>query len=213
MDLKTCEAIKKHYDRLTKLILERSEIKNSFWVDPYCDIDWFTLLTPIEYNMWTAIRGFGHAPFYPQYPVGNYFLDFANPSIMVGIECDGALYHQDKEKDKKRDKWLADNGWIIYRISGSDCVKEGVDIESNIDISYDERCEGERFNYLNTCYGLIKAIGIYHFNYYPFFPQLDQVAFAAECLSNRLSIKSQFHQVLLDKVMQKFYSEQEKTIY
>ena len=211
MDLKTCEAIRKHYDKLTKFILERSEIKNSFWVDPYCDIDWYTILTPIEYNMWTAIRGFGHAPFYPQYPVGNYFLDFGNPSAMVGIECDGQLFHKDKEKDKKRDKWLSDNGWIIYRISGSDCVKDTIDIDC--DMSEDEIIEAEIYNYMNTCWGLIKSIGIYHFNFKPFYPELAEMQFAAECLSHRLSIKTQLHQVLIDRRIQNYYQEQEKTIY
>lgn len=211
MNLDVRKEIRKHYSKLTDSILERSEIKNSFWVDPYCDIDWCGFMTPIEFNMWTEIRHFGHAPFYPQYPVGKYFLDFGNPSTKVGIECDGEEFHKDKEKDRKRDKWLSDNGWIIYRISGADCVKDTKDID--LDMSEEERSEAVMYNYMNTCLGLVKSIGIYHFNFNPFYPQLEQMHFAAECLLRRLSIKTQFHQVLLDRRMQNYYQEQDKTVY
>lgn len=212
MELNKHEKIRLHYSYLTDLILERSEIKNSFWVDPYCNsLDWVEMFTPIETQMWSAIRCFGKAPFYPQYPVGRYFLDFGNPSTKIGIECDGADYHTDVERDKRRDKWLAKNGWIIYRITGSDCVKE--EMETDEYSTDDEKYEVLRFNYMKTCLGLVKAIAIYHFDYYPYYPRLHDVQCAAECLSERLSIKSQFHEVLLDRVMQRYYSEQERTIY
>ena len=44
-------------------------------------------------------------PFYPQYPIGKYFVDFADPVKKIVIECDGKKYHQDKEKDKRRQRY------------------------------------------------------------------------------------------------------------
>lgn len=213
MELNKHDKIRLHYSYLTDLILDRSKIRNSNWVSPYCDIDWASMFTPIEEQMWGVIRGFGHAPFYPQYPVGNYFLDFGNPSVKVGIECDGALYHQDKERDYKRDKWLFDNGWTIYRISGSDCVKSELEIdEDNIDITENETTEIDIYNSEKTCLGLIKAIGIYHFDYQPFYPQTKQFELAMICLLKRVSIRSKEHENLINKVLSNFYSRQTESI-
>lgn len=77
-------------------------------------------LTPIERWLWSDIRTVG-AVLYPQYPVGRFFVDFGNPVVRVAIECDGAAYHQDKEKDAKRDAELQRLGWAVYRITGKDC--------------------------------------------------------------------------------------------
>lgn len=95
-------------------------------IDPY-EVDWLHVFTPIEYALWHDIRSAG-CVFYPQYPVGRYFVDFGNPVAKVAIECDGAKWHMDKEKDAARDKKLRDAGWSVYRISGSDC-RDGVGME------------------------------------------------------------------------------------
>lgn len=81
------------------------------------------IMTPIESWFWADIRACD-AVLYPQYPVFNFFLDFANPVAKVAIECDGAAYHQDKAKDAARDRRLADAGWSVYRISGASCRLE-----------------------------------------------------------------------------------------
>jgi hypothetical protein len=80
-------------------------------------------MTPIEYWLWADIREC-NAIFYPQYPVGRFFVDFANPVAKVAIECDGYHYHLDKAKDRDRDEILARMGWTVYRISGADCMTE-----------------------------------------------------------------------------------------
>jgi hypothetical protein len=77
-------------------------------------------LTPIENWLWSDIRAVG-AVLYPQYPVGRFFVDFGNPVARVAIECDGAAFHQDKEKDAARDAELERMGWTVYRITGKDC--------------------------------------------------------------------------------------------
>jgi len=78
-------------------------------------------MTPIELAIWERIRNV-NAVFYPQYPVGRYFADFGNPVAKVAIECDGKMFHLDKERDAKRDKDFAEMGWDVYRIPGRICM-------------------------------------------------------------------------------------------
>jgi very-short-patch-repair endonuclease len=113
-------ALREHYAWLTPKIM--AEAVNEWATDPYA---WNGMvhMTPIEYWLWHDIRECD-CVLYPQYPVGRVFLDFANPKAKVGIECDGAAYHQDKAKDAARDAELAAMGWSIYRITGSDCRTE-----------------------------------------------------------------------------------------
>lgn len=87
--------------------------------DPYGYFNWFNVFTPIEYNVWCDIR-YWCIPFYPQYPVDKYFIDFADPIKKIGIEVDGKEYHQNFEKDFKRQQEIENLGWEIYRINGRD---------------------------------------------------------------------------------------------
>lgn len=98
--------------------LKRQWDKDPETVDPYI-YDWASVFTPIEESMWAEIRSVGLTMF-PQVPVFNYFLDFANPFLKVAIECDGAQWH-DPEKDAKRDRKLEREGWTIYRVPGKVC--------------------------------------------------------------------------------------------
>lgn len=77
-------------------------------------------MTPIEAALWGEIREC-NVVMYPQFPIGRFFVDFANPVARVAIECDGYEYHLDKVKDRARDAWLEENGWTVYRITGADC--------------------------------------------------------------------------------------------
>lgn len=54
-----------------------------------------------------------------QYRVSKYSLDFAWPAKKLYIEIDGSQHENSKEYDKKRDKFLYDNGWVGLRISWS----------------------------------------------------------------------------------------------
>lgn len=89
--------------------------------EPYI-MDWLRLFTPIEAAVWSDIRGQG-LPFYPQLPVLNYFIDFGCPMLKIGIECDGKAWHNN-ERDRIRDKKLADIGWTIFRIEGHECKRQ-----------------------------------------------------------------------------------------
>jgi very-short-patch-repair endonuclease len=111
------EAAKHFYEQAREQILAAP--CNEWAVDPYA---WtpYIRMTPIEDWLWSDIRD-ANAVFYPQYPVDRFFVDFANPVAKVAIECDGAAFHQDKAKDAARDKRLAELGWAVYRITGSEC--------------------------------------------------------------------------------------------
>jgi very-short-patch-repair endonuclease len=102
-------------------------------VNPYF-LDWD--FTPIERLAWMDIRG-GGIPMYPQFPVGRMFIDFADPVKKIGVELDGAAYHQ-HEKDLARDTDLAKQGWKIFRVKGRDAVKIAPNpFENQYELLYD----------------------------------------------------------------------------
>lgn len=75
--------------------------------------------TPIELNFWNDIRCMWIL-LYPEFPVWNYFLDFADPIKKIWIEIDWEIYHLNKEKDIKRQKEIEKMWWKIYRFKWRD---------------------------------------------------------------------------------------------
>ena len=81
-----------------------------------------------------------------QYGVGGYRIDLVIKSFdgkenLLGIECDGRLYHSSKyarERDYHRQKYLESRGWKIYRIWSSNWWKNP-DLEINKIIKYLEK--------------------------------------------------------------------------
>ena len=58
------------------------------------------------------------------YGIGRYyFLDFALPDLKIAIECDGEYWHQDKEKDLERQKYIESLGWQFIRFTGKEISK------------------------------------------------------------------------------------------
>lgn len=92
--------------------------------DPYQIADWVTLFSPIEYDAWSEIRGYGLA-LWPQLPVGKFFVDFGNPVAKIALECDGREFH-DPAKDRARDAALNEMGWRVFRVTGSECYQTRV---------------------------------------------------------------------------------------
>lgn len=88
--------------------------------DPYLT-DWVRLFTPIESSAWEAIRYRG-LPFYPQYPIDRFFVDFADPDKKLIIDCDGKEFHNAKS-DGIRDEKLISLGWTVFRVSGAECIR------------------------------------------------------------------------------------------
>jgi REase_MTES_1575 len=98
---------------------------NDWGVDPYqWEFEGGIRLTPIELMFWSDVRAAG-VVLYPQYPVGRYFVDFANPAAHVAFECDGAAYHRDVDRDAARQTEIESLGWLVFRIGGTDCWREG----------------------------------------------------------------------------------------
>ncbi len=179
--------IANHYKWLTPEIEQASYKYKRRWVDPYCGINWGELFSPIEEVTWQSIRCFGSVPLYPQYPVLKYYIDFANPVVKIGIECDGKEWHENRtEKDLQRDKKLAAEGWTIFRISGSDCVRVIDEYYDRYDMEKGD-AENALRRYYTTVDGLIKAIGIFFFecsDHYFFYPEY---ALAQQCLLKYVS--------------------------
>ena len=119
---------------------------------------WHLLMTPIEMAVWEEIRKHG-LPFWPQYPAGRYFLDFACPVACVGIECDGLEFH-DKAKDAVRDAALARLGWTIYRVPGWQCVRQLDDVDA--DVSTDEWDQHLAQRSRHTVHGVLDLIAAIH---------------------------------------------------
>lgn len=122
MPMPDWDRIRRHYDGLEEKIITAP--RNEWGVDPYAWESAGITLTPIESWLWDDIRTVDLV-LYPQYPIGRFIVDFANPRAKVVIECDGAEFHKDKHKDAIRDAVLQAKGWTVYRLSGKDC-RDGV---------------------------------------------------------------------------------------
>lgn len=56
--------------------------------------------------------------FKTEYYQGKWFIDFAFVKDKIAIEIDGRQHNlpERKAKDKEKDLWLVNNGWVVYRI-------------------------------------------------------------------------------------------------
>ena len=95
------------------------------------------LYTSLEKKLYAMLMSLNMPyPLYAQYSAGptlDYQLDAAIPSLGIGIEADGEIWHNNFDKitkDRKRDSELANNGWIIVRFTDkelndhpNDCIK------------------------------------------------------------------------------------------
>jgi hypothetical protein len=147
---KTLLSFRDYYQAHEKEIIILSKTHPHTWYESY-PIDWSTVLTPIEMEIWDIIRSTGRIVMYPQYPVLNYFVDFANPGKKIIVEVDGKDYHTDKDKDYLRDQELYSKGWKVFRISGAEAYKQ---------VEYDEDEEGDDYVdwVKNTGEGIIWAM-------------------------------------------------------
>ena len=175
----------------TAEIFEVAKKDKCRWSDPYSiGIEWQEMYSPIEYHTWCCIRSFGKAPLYPQYPVGRYFSDFGNPVVKVALECDGREWHQDKEKDLRRDTEFKKLGWSVYRVPGVDCFRiyeEYEALKEENDFTDQDKYYILQNWYSDTVEGVIKAIAIFYFDY-NFCLHEKEMELAFNCLKARISI-------------------------
>jgi len=153
------DGIRHLYQENLPEIMERQKISRSAWADPYF-LDWNRIFSPIEQMVWCAIRTEGPVVLYPQFPVDNVFIDFANPYLKIGLEVDGKAYHN-KAKDQLRDQALAQKGWRIFRVTGAECHRD-YDDTASLESYSAEREALEHYIY-NTSDGVIRAIRAVYF--------------------------------------------------
>lgn len=86
--------------------------------------------TEVERHLWRYLRrnqleGF---KFRRQQPTGRYIVDFVNFKRKIVIEVDGGQHAIGNTKDRKRDKWLREEGFEVLRFWDNDVLKniEGV---------------------------------------------------------------------------------------
>lgn len=145
------------YMEMIPFILERSRVNVNAIINPY-KVDWGSFLSHIEYDAWCSIRSH-YVALYPQFPLFNYFIDFANPFLRIGVELDGKKYH-DPVKDAARDRMLWKYDWKIFRIPGRECYTKFIsyDTLSESELDDDEK-KSELENWiLNSSDGVIYAL-------------------------------------------------------
>ena len=123
-------------------------------------IDWDSVFTPIEKAVWIELQSLS-LPFWPQYPISKFFVDFADPIKKIVIECDGK--HHTREADRPREKIIRDLGWKIFRVTGAECLR-AIDPQSlerdykDQVIDGDQYLERMREYFLTTSTGVLSAI-------------------------------------------------------
>ncbi|KGO93181.1 hypothetical protein Q766_07670 [Flavobacterium subsaxonicum WB 4.1-42 = DSM 21790] len=145
-------------------ILQTSENDIRKWDQAYL-IDWLRHFSPIEKSAWNSIRGIGGIVLYPQFPVFNFFIDFANPYLKIGLELDGKDYH-DPVKDLEKDKKLGRLGWKIFRVTGKEANADYL-TNNELDergITGLQKKEAIEHWILNTCDGLLTAVKYWYFS-------------------------------------------------
>lgn len=162
---KRWELLRRIYQEYAGEIKEAHDEHPHYGTDPYF-VDWMPIFTPIEYSAWCSIRYRG-LPLYPQVPVLQYFIDFANPHMKIGVECDGKDWH-DPEKDRKRDLHLHEHGWKIFRVSGSECNRNWMTDYEMMLADLDQQAREEQLEhwFYDTSDGVFEALRIYYFNHY-----------------------------------------------
>lgn len=151
-----------YYKAHEQAIIALHKKKPGLWYDSY-PFDWVSVFTPIEMDAWCLIRGKGGMVLYPQYPVLNYRLDFGNPALKIGFECDGKDFH-DINRDYDRDQRLWEAGWRIFRCTGSELHRTMEYPEYD---EYDDNWEKHLADlcayYHTTAEGVLDAIRAYYF--------------------------------------------------
>jgi very-short-patch-repair endonuclease len=83
--------------------------------------------TAIEVMAEEGLQSLG-LPYLFEHKVGRYLIDFALPTLSVGLECDGWHHRIAKvaARDEKRDAELLKRGWRVVRVQAEDLVRDPV---------------------------------------------------------------------------------------
>jgi very-short-patch-repair endonuclease len=78
-----------------------------------------------EKALWSELKGrqLNGAKFTRQFPIGPYFADFACRENRLVVELDGSQ-HVDSDYDRRRDKFMVEEGWSVLRLWNIDALIE-----------------------------------------------------------------------------------------
>ena len=86
--------------------------------------------TEVESLLWNRLRArqLQGIKFRRQQPIENLIVDFVSFEKRIVIELDGGQHKMNREKDNKRDRSLAENGFTVLRFWDSELIEnmEGV---------------------------------------------------------------------------------------
>lgn len=111
--------------------------------------------SPIEEKLVGALQRFSVFPA-TQFKIGRCTVDICLPDDKIVIECDGAAYHTDKEKDQRRDDFITKQGYRVLRYTGSEITRDPVSVASQI-ICHMAGENPEHTKYLNKLDEQLKA--------------------------------------------------------
>lgn len=82
------------------------------------------MLSKVLGEDWVFNYAVGLGGRFPGYPT-NYKVDFGNPRTKVAIEVDGSSHNclQQRAKDRKKEKKLAELGWSVLRVSNAQVAR------------------------------------------------------------------------------------------
>jgi|GEM_PF-6687795 very-short-patch-repair endonuclease len=86
-------------------------------------VELMSMFSGPERNVWHDIRAFGRfMRFYPEYPIGADYVDFADPHKKIAIEVDSGVHN--RARDAEKNKRLRAAGYRVIRIEKKYAAKD-----------------------------------------------------------------------------------------
>jgi very-short-patch-repair endonuclease len=101
------------------------------------------MANPAEQCLWAVLkrRQLAGYKFTRQFPIGPYFADFACRERFFLVEVDGSQ-HFESEYDTRRDEYLLDEGYSIFRVPSAVVLKDRETVCESIVAALEGRIEG-----------------------------------------------------------------------
>ena len=90
-------------------------------------------MTMAERTLWSMLRREQRGlRFRRQHPIGPFILDFYCPAAKLCIEVDGPAHAEKADYDARRDRWLAERGIRVLRVSADDVEQRSAVVLASI---------------------------------------------------------------------------------
>ena len=97
-------------------------------------------------DVWQMVRNrlCGGAKFRREYTIGPYTVDFCCIALKLIVEVDGEHHFQERgrQRDQRRDRYLADLGYEVLRIPGYDLLRDPLAARQRIEQAIQQRRGG-----------------------------------------------------------------------